>query len=122
MFVKIGDFLIFGIPREQALLRTSKPPENRPSFLGGALLRGCRNGRFGKRCSRPLPKTGGFDENRQKFRCCVLPAKTRDFAPWTLEMDEDDENGGCHPGRMNVAKSTILTTPTILACNSDFRA
>ena len=27
---------------------------------------GCRNGRFGKRLFCPLPKTGGFDENRRK--------------------------------------------------------
>ena len=61
---------------------------------------GCRNGRFGKRCSYPPPKQVVLTKSAKILR---LPSthknntKTRDFAPQTPEIDENDENGGCHP-------------------------
>ena len=75
------------------------------------ILQGCRNGRFGKRSFCPLPKTGGFDENWRKFWYCILPTKTRDFAPQTPEIDENDENGGCHPSKMTVCQKHRFDNP-----------
>ena len=56
-------------------------------------------------------KTGGFDENWRKFRYCILPTKTRDFAPRTPEIDENDENGGCHPSKMTVCQKHRFDNP-----------
>ena len=60
--------------------------------------------------SCPLPKTGGFDENRRKFRDCILPTKARDFAK-TPEIDENGENGGCRPGKMTVCQKHYFDNP-----------
>ena len=84
------------------------------SFL---FAQGCRNGRFGKRCLCPLPnfKTGGFDENRQKFWYCILPTKkkTRDFTLRTPEIDEENEHGefNCHPGKRTVGQKAPFWQP-----------
>ena len=63
---------------------------------------GCRNGRFGKRCFCPLPKTGGLDENRRKVSFCIPPTKKKRFCSSEREIDENDENDGRHPGKMTV--------------------
>ena len=70
-----------------------------PSFHKAPENQGCRNGRFGKRPFCPPPKTGGFDENWRKFSHCILPTKTRDFAPRTPETDENDELAGVTPAK-----------------------
>ena len=79
------------------------------------VCRGCRNGRFGKWCSCPLPKTGGFDEDWRNFRYYILPMKTRDFAPQTPEIDENYENGGCRPGKMTVCQKHCFDNPEFVS-------
>ena len=64
---------------------------------------GCRNGRFVKRSFCPLPKTGGFDENRRNSDSAFYPQK-QGFCSSGPEIDENDENGGCHPSKMTVCQ------------------
>ena len=52
-----------------------------------------------------------FDENWRKLWYCILTTKTRDFAPQTLEIDENDENGGCPPGKMTVCQKHCFDNP-----------
>ena len=41
-----------------------------------------------------------------------LPTKTRDFAPPTPEIDENDENGGCYPDKMAVCQKHRFDNPS----------
>ena len=80
---------------------------------------GCRNGRFGKRCFFPLPKTRGFGENRRKFGYCIRPIKTRDVAPRkSTKSTKNDENGRCHPGKMTACRNHRFDNPPTLALPS----
>ena len=40
-----------------------------------------------------------------------MPTETRDFAPRTPEIDENDENGGCHPSKMTVCQKHRFDNP-----------
>ena len=37
--------------------------------------------------------------------------KTRDFVPQAPEIDKNDENGGCHPGKMTVCQKHRFDNP-----------
>ena len=57
------------------------------------------NGRFVPCRKQPvLTKTGETSD------IAFHPPKTRDFAPQTPEIDENDEHGGCHPDKMTVCQ------------------
>ena len=108
---EFGTVISRGLPFPRRFAKTfCKPIKKLPSKVL-EFCQGCRNGRFGKRSFCPLPKTGGFDENWRKFRYCILPTKTRDFAPRTPEIDENDENGGCHPSKMTVCQKHRFRHP-----------
>ena len=68
------------------------------------LDRGCRNGRFGNGvfvlCREKVVLTKIGENSDSAF----YPQTTRDFAPQTPAIDENDKNGGCHPGKMTVCQ------------------
>ena len=39
--------------------------------------------------------------------------KTRDFVPQTLENDENDENGGCHPSKTTGCQKHRFDNPEV---------
>ena len=96
-----------------------RPPANR--FINSPLFlwiwpfsvgknQGWRNGRFGKRSFCPLPKTGGFDVNWQKFWYCILPTKKGVLLLGPRKSTKMTKLAGVTPAKWPFAKSTVLTT------------
>ena len=65
---------------------------------------------FWKTVVLPLPKTGGFDEKWRKSDIAFYH-KNKDFSPQTPKIDENDENGGCHPDKMTVCQKHRFDNP-----------
>ena len=65
------------------------------------LLQACRNGLFGKRCFSPLPKTGGFAENRHKFWYASYPQTQ---GALLLRPRKSTKVAGCHSGKITICQ------------------
>ena len=50
----------------------------------------------------------------------VLHTKTRGFDPQTPEIDEIDENGGCHSGKITVCQKHRVDNPDLNKCSAGF--
>ena len=53
-------------------------------------------------------------ENRwfwRKLGYCVLPTKTKEFAPQAPDIDENDENGRCHPDKVTFCQKHCFDNP-----------
>ena len=68
---------------------------------------------FWKTLFCPLPKTGGFDGNRQKFRISDIAFYPQKQRALLLKRTKMTEMAGVTQAKYPFAKSTVLTTPTI---------
>ena len=68
------------------------------------------NGRFA-----PCRKQVVLTKIGENSDVALYPPKTRDFAPQAPEIDENDENGGCHPGKMTVCQKHCFDNPDMKA-------
>ena len=44
----------------------------------------------------------------------ILPTKTRDFAPQTPELEENDGDGGRHPSKITVCRTHCFDNPNVV--------
>ena len=80
-------------------------------------VQGCRNGRFGKQSFCPSAENRWFWRKLAKIPILHSVHKNKGFCSSDPGIDENDENGGCHPSKMTVCQKHCFRHPELWSSN-----